>query len=169
MSETRSIARQFLSSSLTSRNRYYRYQIRPDTNYYPLRPSVEHLERNGVAFNQIEHMMMEDQNEVVAMLFIDTSNIMSAVEMIYDRNTSTVSEGRTLMNPFYQDLDTNLRNSIIPALPTPNRSANRITQVFGYLIPACLSLGGVKRYRKEEHNVKFYNAESMINTFLNLR
>ena len=166
--ETNAIARQYLTGSITSRHRYFRYQIRPDLNYYSLRPSVDYLSRNGVVFNEIENVMMADQDEVVAMLNINRSNIVSAVEIFYDRNTGAVTESTPFLNPNYDDLNTGFRNVIIPDLLIPTNPAGRIFQVFGYLIPACLSSSGARGNRRTADEAKNYNATTMINLLLNV-
>ncbi len=166
--ETYSIARQYFSSS-TFTGRMYRYRIRADTNYYHLEPSVQYLEQEGVPFTPMEHAMMRLQSEVVAVQRIAPENIQEVTELVYDRNTSMVSEGNSSSNSQYENISTVINPGIIPALPTPTTSARQRLNAFGALLTACFSLKGVNqgdRYKMSDYTMTFYDAGSVINSML---
>lgn len=52
-------------------------------------------------FSGFEEVMMREQNEIIALEHIPTENIVEAVELTYDRDSSRVSDG---LEPLMQDM-----------------------------------------------------------------
>lgn len=163
--ETYNIARQYYSSS-SFHGRLYRYRIRANNIFYSIQPSVNYISRHGVSFSGFEQIMMREQNEIVAVGYIPTENIVDAVELTYDRFNSRVSDGPGISNARYIPASTFVNPGIIPDLEIPSVSVRERINAFGSLISACFALKGVRNDRLDNrgtyYDVYFYDARSVL-------
>ncbi|EEW1020525.1 pertussis toxin-like subunit ArtA [Escherichia coli] len=173
INETYNIARQYYSNSLFH-GRLYRYRIRADNGFYPLGPSVHLLMTRGVQFSRFEQMMMTEQQEIVAVSYISPSNIIDAVELNYNRLTSTVTDGSGTSNASYSNIHTEANTGVIPDIPVPQVSHRERISAFGTLLTACFSLRGINRQRDRDTRdiydpIQFYDARGVMKTILSKR
>ncbi len=160
--ETYNIARQYYSSS-SFRGTLYRYRIRANNIFYSIQPSVDYLTERGVMFTGFEHIMMREQNEIVAVEHIPTENIADAVELTYDRLNSLVTDGAGTSNARFLSIATSSNPGVIPELVVPTVSVRERINAFGSLIGACFSLKGVRRDERLNYfEAHFYDARAAL-------
>ncbi len=170
LSETYSIARQYYSGS-RFRGTLYRYRIRANNIFYSIQPSVNYLTSRGVTFSGFEEVMMREQNEIIALEHIPIENIVEAVELTYDRDSSRVSDGPGTSNARYVSISSSSNPGVIPELVIPTVSVRERISAFGSLISACFSLKGVRRgdenMKYNYYEMEFYDARGVLKELLN--